>query len=72
MLQNLPDESLRLRGDQEEIEITETFETPFSTKAAEDAARMKVSAGPIAKPAAGVAAGIGQSGQGESRFRCHA
>lgn len=58
VLQNLPDESLRLRGDQEEIEITETFETPFSTKAAEDAARMKVSSGPIAKPTVGVAAGI--------------
>ena len=52
VLRNLPDESLRLRGDQEEIEITEAFDTPFSTKAAEDAARMKVSTGPIAKPAA--------------------
>ena len=58
VLKNLPDESLQLRGDQEEIEITETFETPFSTKAAEDAARMKVSTDPIAKPSAGVAAGV--------------
>ncbi len=49
VLQNLPHESLQLRGDQEEIVLTETFETPFSTKAAEDAARMKVSSGPIAK-----------------------
>ena len=55
VLRNLPHESLQLRGDQEEIEITEAFETPFSKKAAEDAARMKVSAGPIAKPAGGVA-----------------
>jgi predicted regulator of Ras-like GTPase activity (Roadblock/LC7/MglB family) len=54
VLQNLPQESLQLRGDQEEIEITEAFETPFSTKAAEDAARMQVSTGPIVKPAAGV------------------
>jgi predicted regulator of Ras-like GTPase activity (Roadblock/LC7/MglB family) len=58
VLQNLPNESLRLRGDQEEMEITEGFETPFSTKAAEDAARLKVSTGPIAKPAVGVAAGV--------------
>jgi len=57
VLQNLPNESLQLRGDQEEIEITEVFETPFSTKAAEDAARLKVSTEPIAKPA-GVA-GVG-------------
>ncbi len=49
VLQNLPNESLQLRGDQEEIVLTETFETPFSTKAAEDAARMKVASGPIAK-----------------------
>lgn len=54
VLQNLPDESLRLRDDQEEIEITETFETPFSTKAAEDAARMKVSTDPIARTTANV------------------
>lgn len=49
VLQNLPNESLQLRGDQEEIELTESFETPFSTKAAEDADRMKVAAGPINK-----------------------
>ena len=49
VLQNLPNETLQLRGDQEEIILTETFETPFSTKAAEDAVRLKVSSGPIAK-----------------------
>jgi predicted regulator of Ras-like GTPase activity (Roadblock/LC7/MglB family) len=53
VLQNLPNESLQVRGDQEEIEITEVFETPFSTKAAEDAARLQVSNGPIGKTAAG-------------------
>ncbi|HEY3662178.1 MAG TPA: hypothetical protein VGL24_03410 [Chthoniobacterales bacterium] len=49
VLQNLPNESLQLRPDQVEVVLTETFETPFSAKAAEDAARMKVAAGPIAK-----------------------
>ena len=68
VLRNLPDESLRLRGDQEEIEITEDFDTPFSTKAAEDAARMKVSTGPIAKPAAGGAAGVGNHNNGNLDF----
>ena len=53
VLQNLPSESLQLRGDQEEPEVTDAFETPFSQKASEDAARMKVSAGPIAKTTAG-------------------
>jgi predicted regulator of Ras-like GTPase activity (Roadblock/LC7/MglB family) len=53
VLQNLPNESLQLRGDQEEIEITDVFETPFSTKAAEDAARLQVSNGPIGKAVAG-------------------
>ena len=58
VFRNLPHESLQLRGDQEEIEITEAFDTPFSKKAAEDAARMKVSTGPIAKPAGDVAGGV--------------
>ncbi|MEO5717602.1 MAG: hypothetical protein ABIR29_03415 [Chthoniobacterales bacterium] len=58
VLQNLPDESLQLRGDQEEIVLTETFETPFSTKAAEDAARMKVASGPIAKPPIAIAPSV--------------
>jgi len=52
VLQNLPSDSLQLRGDQEEAEVTPTFETPFSMKATEDAARMKVSAVPIAKTVA--------------------
>ena len=52
VLQNLPDESLQLRGDQEEPELGEAFETPFSQKASEDAARMKVSGGPVSKTAA--------------------
>ena len=51
VLQNLPNESLQLRGDQVETQIAESFETPFSQKAAEDAARLKVPAGPIAKAA---------------------
>ena len=51
VLQNLPDESLELRGDQEEAEIADAFETPFSKKAAEDAARLKSAAGPIARSA---------------------
>jgi predicted regulator of Ras-like GTPase activity (Roadblock/LC7/MglB family) len=63
VLQSLPGESLQLRDDQEEIEVTEVFETPFSAKAAEDAARMKVSSDPIAKPAAGLAAGVGHCGR---------
>jgi predicted regulator of Ras-like GTPase activity (Roadblock/LC7/MglB family) len=54
VLQNLPNKSLQLRDDQEEIEITDVFETPFSTKAAEDAARLQVSNGPIGKAVAGL------------------
>jgi predicted regulator of Ras-like GTPase activity (Roadblock/LC7/MglB family) len=68
VLRNLPHESLRLRGDQEEIEINEAFDTPFSKKAAEDGARMKVSTDPIAKPAAGVAAGISGREKGNLDF----
>ncbi|MEO8439164.1 MAG: hypothetical protein ABI540_02970 [Spartobacteria bacterium] len=55
ILQNLPNESLQVREDQEEAEISEMFETPFSKKAAEDAARLKSSTGPIA---AGLAAAV--------------
>src|SRR5450432_4001706 len=50
VLQSLPNETLQIRGDQEEVEVGEAFETPFSQKMAEDAKRMKVPAGPIAKP----------------------
>jgi predicted regulator of Ras-like GTPase activity (Roadblock/LC7/MglB family) len=41
VLQNLPNESLTIRGDQETVEILPNFETPFSLKAAEDAVRLK-------------------------------
>jgi len=68
VLGNLPHESLRLRGDQEEIEVTEDFDTPFSTKAAEDATRMKVSGGPIAKSTAGVATGVSGHDKGNLDF----
>jgi predicted regulator of Ras-like GTPase activity (Roadblock/LC7/MglB family) len=62
VLRNLPNELLRLRGDQVETEIAESFETPFSQKAAEDAARLKVPGGPIAKaaPSALARAGAGE------------
>jgi predicted regulator of Ras-like GTPase activity (Roadblock/LC7/MglB family) len=49
ILKNLPNESLQIRGDQEETEVGTFFETPFSQKAAEDAERLKVRSGPIAK-----------------------
>lgn len=51
ILRNLPNESLQIRIDQEDVEVAEVYETPFSQKAAEDAARMKTPVGPIAKPA---------------------
>ncbi len=51
VLQNLPNESLQLRDDQEAPEVVSLFETPFSQKAAEDATRLKGSPAPIAKPA---------------------
>ena len=51
VLQNLPNESMQLRGDQEAPEIVSLFETPFSQKAAEDATRLKSSPAPIVKPA---------------------
>lgn len=49
ILKNLPNESLQLRGDQEETEVETFFETPFSQKATEDAERLKVPSGPVAK-----------------------
>jgi predicted regulator of Ras-like GTPase activity (Roadblock/LC7/MglB family) len=49
ILQNLPDESLQIRDDQVEVQTPQLFETPFSQKAAEDAARLNAPAGPIAK-----------------------
>jgi predicted regulator of Ras-like GTPase activity (Roadblock/LC7/MglB family) len=39
VLKNLPTDALRMRDDQEEREVGETIETPFSTTAAEDAKR---------------------------------
>jgi predicted regulator of Ras-like GTPase activity (Roadblock/LC7/MglB family) len=49
VLKNLPATVLRLRDDQEQIELSETFETSFSLKAQEDAKRFNVSPAPIAK-----------------------
>ena len=46
VLKNLPAGALRMRPDQEEVELGETFETPISIKAAEDAKRFE--AGPHA------------------------
>ncbi len=52
VLQNLPGESLQLRGDQVVVEVAEMFETPFSQKAAEDAERLKTPAAPVGNVAA--------------------
>ncbi|HEY5036043.1 MAG TPA: hypothetical protein VII74_02800, partial [Chthoniobacterales bacterium] len=49
VLEHLSNESLKLRSDQEETVVVAAFETPFSKKAAEDAARFDVPAAPIAK-----------------------
>ncbi|HEX4667377.1 MAG TPA: hypothetical protein VH207_12320 [Chthoniobacterales bacterium] len=57
VLQNLPGESLQLRGDQEVQEIGELFETPFSKKAEEDAARFKAAPAPASVVADGVESG---------------
>ena len=43
VLANLPGDALRMREDQEVITQDEVFETPFSTKAAEDARRFTTS-----------------------------
>jgi len=45
ILKNLPTTTLRLREDQEETVIAETFETTFSIKADEDARRLHTGAG---------------------------
>ena len=50
VLKNLPPEALQMRGDQEEREVSETIETPFSTTAAEDARRFTKGPQPIAQP----------------------
>ena len=49
VLKNLPAASLRIREDQEEQEKGESFATPFSTTAEEDARRFNVSGAPVAK-----------------------
>jgi predicted regulator of Ras-like GTPase activity (Roadblock/LC7/MglB family) len=67
VLQNLPAEKLQLRDDQVEVVLAETFETPFSAKAAEDAARMKVAAGPIVK-AVVVAGGVDPGAAGDENI----
>jgi predicted regulator of Ras-like GTPase activity (Roadblock/LC7/MglB family) len=43
VLQHLPNDTLRVRTDQEAPEIAPAFDTPFSQKAAEDAARFESS-----------------------------
>jgi len=51
VLQNLPNESLQIRSDQEAADVGSFFETPFSQKAAEDAARLSSApVQPVAKP----------------------
>ena len=62
VLRNLPNETLQLRDDQEQVEIAEIFETPFSQKAAEDAARLQVSAAPIGKGAVDAGAPVVSGG----------
>ena len=51
VLANLPNESLQRRPDQVVPELGEMFETPFSAKAAEDAARLKEAAAQPAEAA---------------------
>jgi len=52
VLKNLPAASLRMRDDQEEQEAGQSFATPFSAKAEEDAKRFNVPAAPVAKAVA--------------------
>lgn len=47
VLAHLPEQLFRLRADQEEVTVTQTFETPFSLKAAEDAERLHVPPEPV-------------------------
>jgi predicted regulator of Ras-like GTPase activity (Roadblock/LC7/MglB family) len=49
VLANLPGTLLRIRDDQEEVETGAVFETPFSKAADEDAKRLNVATGPVAK-----------------------
>jgi predicted regulator of Ras-like GTPase activity (Roadblock/LC7/MglB family) len=50
VLKNMPAGAMKMREDQEQVEMGEAFETPFSIKAKEDAERFNVSNGPMAKP----------------------
>jgi predicted regulator of Ras-like GTPase activity (Roadblock/LC7/MglB family) len=50
VLKNLPSAALKMRDDQEEIEIGASFETPFLVKAKEDEQRFRVSSAPVSKP----------------------
>jgi hypothetical protein len=50
VLKNLPPDALQMRGDQEEGEVGETIETPFSTTAAEDAKRFGKAPPPMTQP----------------------
>jgi predicted regulator of Ras-like GTPase activity (Roadblock/LC7/MglB family) len=52
VLKNLPSATLKMRDDQVEQEIGETFETPFSKTAQEDAQRFKVEPKPVPVAAA--------------------
>ena len=56
ILKNLPGSSLRMRPDQVAQEVDKDFVTPFSTKAEEDAERLKTVSMPTAKATAPVAA----------------
>ena len=47
VLKNLPNEALRVREDQEEREVGEIIETPFSSTAAEDAKRFGTDQSPL-------------------------
>jgi predicted regulator of Ras-like GTPase activity (Roadblock/LC7/MglB family) len=46
VLKNLPDNALQMRVDQEEIQLGQSFETPFSIKAKEDQERLSATATP--------------------------
>jgi hypothetical protein len=50
VLKNLPPDALQMRGDQEETEVAEIIETPFSTTAAEDAKRFNKGPQSITQP----------------------
>jgi predicted regulator of Ras-like GTPase activity (Roadblock/LC7/MglB family) len=49
ILKNLPATVLKLRGDQEQLTLDKDFETPFSTKAREDAERLHKESATAAK-----------------------